>query len=74
LLFEGRRCTGVEYYRNGKLERIGATREVVVCAGAIDSPKLLLLSGIGNSDRLAALGIPVVVDLPGSARIFITTC
>jgi choline dehydrogenase len=70
LLFDGRRCTGVEYYRNGKLERIGATREVVVCAGAIDSPKLLLLSGIGSGDRLAALGIPVVADLPGVGENF----
>jgi choline dehydrogenase len=70
LLFDGQCCIGVEYYRNGKLECIGATREVVVCAGAIDSPKLLLLSGIGNSHRLAALGIPVVVDLPGVGENF----
>jgi choline dehydrogenase len=70
LLFEGRRCTGVEYYLHGKIERIGATREVVVCAGAIDSPKLLLLSGIGNADRLAALGIAVVVDVPGVGENF----
>jgi choline dehydrogenase len=70
LLFDGRRCTGVEYHRNGKLECIGVRREVVVCAGAIDSPKLLLLSGIGNGDRLAALGIPVLVDLPGVGENF----
>ena len=41
---------------------------MIVCAGAIDSPKLLLLSGIGAGDRLAAVGIPVLLDLPASAR------
>jgi choline dehydrogenase len=70
LLFNGRRCTGVEYVRNGSTETATATREVIVCAGAIDSPKLLLLSGIGPSDQLAALGIPAVVDLRGVGENF----
>lgn len=67
LLFEGRRCTGVEYRRNGETRRAQAG-EVILCAGAIDSPRLLLLSGIGPAADLAGLGIPVVADLPGVGR------
>jgi choline dehydrogenase len=70
LLFTGRRCTGVEYVRNGSTATATATGEVIVCAGAIDSPKLLLLSGIGPRDRLEALGIPALVDLPGVGENF----
>jgi choline dehydrogenase len=70
LLFQGRRCTGVEYRRDGQTQRVAAAREVVVCAGAIDSPKLLLLSGIGDGERLAQLGIPVLHHLPGVGENF----
>jgi choline dehydrogenase len=63
--FEGRRAVGVRY-RDGDRERlVGARREVLVCGGAINSPQLLKLSGIGPGAELAALGIPVVRDLPG---------
>lgn len=65
LLVEGRRCVGVEVLRDGRREAIRAAREVVVCSGAIDSPKLLLLSGIGPADHLRAAGVPLVHDLPG---------
>jgi choline dehydrogenase len=70
LLFNGRRCTGVEYIRDRRTETATATREVVVCAGAIDSAKLLLLSGIGPASRLELVGIPVLVDLPGVGENF----
>ncbi len=70
LLFEGRRCTGVEYRQGNDTKRVTADREVVVCAGAIDSPKLLLLSGIGDGDRLAQFGIPVLKHLPGVGENF----
>lgn len=70
LVFQGRRCTGVRYRRNGESETVTATREVIVCAGAIDSPKILMLSGIGAGDRLAQMGIPVLVDLPGVGENF----
>ena len=68
LLFEGGRCSGVEVFREGCHTQIRAEAEVVVCAGAIESPKLLLLSGIGPADDLGRLGIDVVADLPGVGR------
>lgn len=70
LTFQGRRCNGVEVVREGEPVRIGAGREVVVCAGAIDSPKLLMLSGIGDGAKLQAFGIPVLYHLPGGGENF----
>jgi choline dehydrogenase-like flavoprotein len=64
LLFDGTRCTGVEWSREGSLERRHAD-EVVVCGGTIGSPQLLMLSGVGPADHLAEHGIAVVADLPG---------
>ena len=61
---------GVEYLRDGKPEQARAVREIVVCSGVIDSPKLLMLSGIGPADHLKALGIPVVADVPGVGSNF----
>jgi len=65
LLFVGSRCSGVEWFRNGEHARARAAREVIVCAGAIESPKLLMLSGIGPARHLREHGIDVRVDLPG---------
>jgi choline dehydrogenase-like flavoprotein len=65
LRFQGTRAVGVEIARGGTTEVIGATSEVIVKAGAIGSPKLLLLSGIGPAGDLGRLGIPVVADHPG---------
>ena len=64
LTFERRRCTGVEYVRDRVPARATATGEVVLCAGAIGSPHLMLLSGIGPADDLAQFGVGVVVDCP----------
>ncbi|MGC4251725.1 MAG: GMC family oxidoreductase N-terminal domain-containing protein, partial [Sphingobium sp.] len=64
LAMDGTTCTGVEYVADGKAETVRAGR-VVLTAGAIDSPKLMLLSGIGPADELTALGIGVTLDLPG---------
>ena len=61
---EGRRATYVEATVGGELKRIHAG-EVVLCAGAIESPHLLMLSGLGPADNLRALGIPVIEDIPG---------
>jgi choline dehydrogenase len=63
--FEGRRATGVRYRRSGVDELAGARREVILCGGAINSPQLLKLSGIGPAAELIALGIDVVADRPG---------
>jgi choline dehydrogenase len=68
LRFDGTRCVGVEWERGGHLERAGASSEVVLSAGVVGSPKLLLLSGIGPARELAELGIAVVAELPGVGR------
>lgn len=65
LLFEGRKCSGVEYFHGEKLCQAFAMREVIVSAGSIESPALLERSGIGDTRRLRALDIPVVCDSPG---------
>jgi choline dehydrogenase len=70
LVFQGRRCTGAEYDRNGERLRVAVRHEVIVCAGAIDAPKILLLSGIGDGDRLAGIGIPVLQHAPGVGENF----
>ena len=65
ILFEGKRAVGVEISQGrGRVQKLYAG-EVICCGGAINSPQLLQLSGVGNADELAALGISVVQDLPG---------
>jgi choline dehydrogenase len=65
ILIEGGRAVGVEYVRDGRREQVRATREVILSGGVIDSPKLLMLSGIGPADHLRSLGLSVVADVPG---------
>ncbi|MEU4878576.1 choline dehydrogenase [Streptomyces sp. NPDC021608] len=65
VLFEGKRAVGVEYRRGKGAPRRVHAKEVVLCGGAINSPQLLQLSGVGNAGELASLGIDVVHDLPG---------
>jgi choline dehydrogenase len=65
LLFEDTCTVGVEYLHEGMLHQVRVNQEVIVSAGAFDSPKLLLLSGIGAAEQLQLLNIPIVVDLPG---------
>jgi choline dehydrogenase len=65
LLFEGNRVVGVDYVQNGQLHQVKAEQDVILSAGTILSPKLLMLSGIGSAEVLRSLGIPVVADLPG---------
>ncbi len=69
LRFEGRRAAGVDVRRaDGSTQTLSATREVVLSAGALQSPQLLLASGVGDGAELQALGIPVVHDLPAVGR------
>ncbi len=81
VLFDGKRAVGVEYIDSPRVYRadprapasggapirrnVRATREVIICGGAFNSPQLLKLSGVGPRDELARFGIPVVLDLPG---------
>jgi len=65
LTFDGRRVTGLSYDRLGTSRQVQARREVILCAGAIETPQILELSGIGQGQHLSQLGIDVVHDLPG---------
>jgi choline dehydrogenase len=65
LVVDGTRVVGVEYVKDGQVERVSAAQEVIVCGGSYESPKLLMLSGIGPARTLDQHGIPVVADLPG---------
>jgi choline dehydrogenase len=70
VMFEGRRATGVELVRERKLCRIAAGREIVLSLGAINTPKVLMHSGIGDQSALRSFGIPVVQHLPGVGQNF----
>jgi len=65
VLLDGRRAIGVEYLRNGKLEKVHAAREVCLSGGSYHSPHLLMLSGIGPAEHLKSVGVEVAHDLPG---------
>ena len=65
LILEGKRCVGVRYSVGGEKREARVSREVIVSGGSINSPKLLELSGIGQGERLRALGIAPVHELPG---------
>jgi choline dehydrogenase len=64
IIFRGPKAVGVEFVRNGNVQRIRA-KEIILCGGAINSPQLLQLSGVGAAGLLRKLGIDVVADLPG---------
>ncbi|MEV3903965.1 GMC family oxidoreductase N-terminal domain-containing protein [Mycobacterium sp. NPDC050551] len=68
LRFDGRRCTGVDFVRRGRRLTAHADVEVVISSGAVDTPRLLLLSGVGPAAELEAVGVGVVHDLPGVGR------
>jgi choline dehydrogenase len=70
LVLKGRRVAGVEIAYSGNIQRIDAGVEVILSAGAIHTPKVLMLSGIGNQADLQRLGIPVAQHLPGVGQNF----
>jgi len=65
VLFENNRAVGIEFIADGRREQARAVREVLLSGGAVNSPQLLMLSGVGPAGQLRALGISVVADLPG---------
>jgi choline dehydrogenase-like flavoprotein len=65
IIFEGRRAMGVQFRQNGRSLSGRAAREVILCGGAVNSPQMLMLSGIGPREHLMELGIPVLHHLPG---------
>jgi choline dehydrogenase len=68
IVIEGNQARGVEIVRGGARETISAEREVILCGGTVNSPQLVMLSGIGPADHLSQLGIPVVLDMPEVGR------
>lgn len=62
ILFEGSKATGVEYHHNGQLKQLQANREIIVASGAVNSPQLLQLSGVGDAQLLSSFGIKVIQD------------
>ena len=68
VLMRGGRAFGVEFAKGGALRRTRAEREVILAGGVINSPQILMLSGIGEADHLKDMGIETVVDLPGVGR------
>jgi choline dehydrogenase len=65
LLFDGHRCVGVSFRNHDEIKEIRAAKEVILCGGAINSPHLLQISGVGPAAHLQSIGVPVVHDLPG---------
>jgi choline dehydrogenase len=65
LLFDGKTCTGVAFRQRGADRRLTASREVILCGGAVNSPHVLQISGIGPAAHLQAIGVEVLHDLPG---------
>ena len=68
VLFDGKRATAVEFSRGGKVEKAEAAREIILAGGAIGSPHILQLSGVGDPAQLARAGIPVQHALPGVGK------
>ena len=68
IMIEGARAVGVEYLCNGERRFVDAEREVILCGGAINSPQILMLSGIGDPAELSPHGIPVKAALPGVGK------
>ena len=68
VLFDNKRAVGVEFSRGGTVERADAVREVILSAGAIGSPHILQLSGVGDPEHLGKIGVPVVHALPGVGK------
>lgn len=70
VLFKGRKATGVEFQKQSETFTVNAGKEVIVSAGAVHTPKILQVSGVGPKKLLKSAGIKTVVDLPGVGQNF----
>jgi choline dehydrogenase len=68
ILFEGKRAVGVEYVQKKQSQKARATREVILSGGAVNTPQVLMLSGVGDAETLTRFGIPVIADMKGVGR------
>ncbi len=68
VIFDGKRAVGVEFSRGGRMDRADARNEVILSAGAVGSPHLLQISGVGDPELLGKIGVPVVHELRGVGR------
>lgn len=68
VIFQNKTAVGVEYQKGGRLYQVKATKEVILSAGAVQSPQLLMLSGIGDQNKLEPLGINTIHNLPGVGK------
>ena len=68
IIFEGKKAIGIEVKIKNKVEKVYAEKEVILSGGSINSPQLLMLSGVGNSDHLKEKGIDVVSDIKGVGK------
>jgi choline dehydrogenase len=68
ILFEGKRAVGVEYVQKKQSQKASATSEVILCGGAVNTPQVLMLSGVGDAETLTRFAIPVVADMKGVGR------
>src|SRR6202044_2464598 len=68
VLVDGKRATGIEFSRGGGVEKVEAEREVILSAGAVGSPHILQLSGVGDPEHLGKIGVPIVHELRGVGK------
>jgi choline dehydrogenase len=68
LKFKGSRCTGLQYIHDNQVFTVDASAEVILCAGAIETPRILMLSGVGPAEELQKLGIKTSINLPGVGK------
>lgn len=68
ILFDHTKATGVEYVQGGQIKQMRANKEVIISGGAINSPQLLMLSGVGDSDQLQSMGIPTIQHAPAVGK------
>ena len=71
MVFEGKRAVGVQFVRYGRKEQVSARREVIISAGAIGSPHILQLSGVGPKEHLEKVKVGDVISIPWSGEHFI---